>query len=168
MISSPKDGAEGLFVVALVIAVVSIAATVKRNQEIAERRLVDPVEVKGILLSSRCTTTTFTRGQSPIVVLEYGYESPGAVPVKRILKTIRGFDTDANCKQFELGLSRETVLWYERGQPGKASLYRTEDDTWGFLFLLFPAAIFLIWGISSQPSINKPERKPRRKRTKKS
>lgn len=156
----------GLFVFAFVFAAVSIGATLKNNQEIAQRRLADPVAAEGTLIASRCTS--FVRGAGgpkPYAVLTYEYMS-GAQAAKHVLVATHWFDTLADCAAFERRNSSKRVLWYERTRPEKASLHRTEAYSWGFLYGLLPAVLFLAWAIADQRSINKTRNNLRKRKAK--
>jgi hypothetical protein len=138
-----------------------IWATIQNNREIAERRLAEPVQTEGTLVSSRCTT--FMRGGSkggpkPEAVLEYKYSTIGANPTQHVFITTHWFDTLKDCAAFEKTNSNVATIWYEREHPEKASLYETESDSWGFLYGLILAAIFALGGMYDQKSINKEKR----------
>lgn len=158
MISTPKRSVSPIFFVAFVVAGLFIWATIQNNREIAERRLAEPVQTEGTLVSSRCTT--FMRGGSkggpkPEAVLTYKYLTIGANPTQHVFITTHWFDTLKDCAAFEKTNSNVAAIWYEKERPEKASLYKTEDYTWGFLYGLILAALFVIWGVYDQKSINK-------------
>jgi hypothetical protein len=161
MIRTPKRSVSVWFFVAFMMACFFIWATIQNNREIAQRRLAEPVQTVGTLVSSDCTT--FLRGgryttQKPEAVLEYKYSTVGPNPTQHVLVTTRWFDTLEDCAAFEKSISNVATIWYEKVHPEKASLYKTEPDSWGFLYGLILAALFVLFGVYDQKSINKEKR----------
>ena len=157
-----KESVSTLFFVAFVVACIFIGSTIQRNREVAQRRLAEPEKTAGILVSSRCDSYTRgvrSGGPQPYVVLKYKYSTIGPNPTQHVLVTTQGFDTDADCAAFEKTNSNVATVWYEKENPGKASLRETESYTWGGLYGLILAIIIAIVGVFDQKRINKKKRK---------
>ena len=167
MISTPKRSVSPFFFVAFVMAGFFIWATIQNNSEIAQRRLVQPVQTIGTLLTSHCTT--YMRGGSkggpkPYAELEYKYSTLDPNPTQHVFATMQGFDTLKDCAAFEKTNSNVATIWYEKEHPEKASLYETESDSWGFLYGLILSAIFALGGMYDQKSINKEKRESQKEK----
>ena len=136
-----------------------IVAAIQKNRDIAQRRLVEPVQTVGTLEASHCSSTSRGAGKvsfhQQYVELEYKYSTIGQNPVQHVLVTKKGFDTHKDCVEFEKSNSNVATIWYEKEYPKKASLYKSEDYTWGLLYGLILSAIFFVGGIYEQKSINK-------------
>lgn len=159
MTSTPKRSVSMWFFVAFVFALVSIGGTIQNNREKAQRRLQQPVQTIGTLISSsRCTIVTHYRNQTPIIWLKYQYSVIHPNPGPYILETARYFDTSKECAAFERSKSSVETIWYEEELPEKASLYETEPDSWIGLYGLIPAVLFVLLGVHDQKSINKTKR----------
>jgi hypothetical protein len=151
----------------VVLALFSIGGTIQNNREKAQRRLVEPVQTEGILVSSHCTS--FMRGGSkggpqPYAELKYKYSTIGQNPIQHVLVTTQWFDTLKDCAAFERSNSKVATIWYEKELPEKASLYETEPDSWVGLYGLIPAAFFLLLGVYDQKSINKEKLESQKKK----
>jgi len=114
-----------------------------------------------MLVSSKCTSYTRgvrSGGQQPYAVLKYKYSTIGPIPTQHVLVTSHGFDTLEDCAAFEKSISNVATIWYEKEHPEKASLYETEAYSWGGLYGLILAALFVLFGVYDQKSINKEKR----------
>jgi hypothetical protein len=149
------------------LALLSIGGTIQNNREKAERRLSEPVPTEGTLVSSHCTTYVqggSAGGPKPYVELEYKYSTLGSNPTQHVFATMLGFDTLKDCAAFEKTNSNVATIWYEKEQPAKASLYKTEPDSWVGLYGLIPTVLFLLLAVYDQKSINKEKRESKMKR----
>lgn len=158
-VTSGKDLVSGLLVAAFIAISLSIGYTILSNRQIAQRRLVEPVQTVGTLVSSHCTT--FVRGSSrggpqPYAALEYKYLTIDPNPTQHVLATAKWFDTLKDCAAFEKLNSKVLTIWYEKEHPEKASLYKTESFSWGVgLIGLVVGLILAIAGVYDQKAINK-------------
>lgn len=167
MISSPKRSVSPFFFVAFVIAGFFIWATIQNNREISERRLAEPVQTIGVLLDSKCTSyqrSARTGFRQPYIKLMYKYLTVGTNPTPHTFITKQSFDTDKACEEYKSSISKVVTIWYEKAHAEKASLYETESDSWGFLYGLILAALFVLGGVYDQKSINKEKRESHMKR----
>jgi hypothetical protein len=103
-------------------------------------------------------------GPKPEAVLEYIYSTVGSNPIQHVLVTTKWFDTLKDCAAFEKTNSNVATIWYEKEHPDKASLYETESDSWGFLYGLILAALFVLGGVYDQKSINRRKREDQMKK----
>ena len=153
-----KKSISSIFFAAFVVVCIVIGYTFLRYRDVSQRRLIEPVQTIGSLVSSKCTT--FIRGSSkggpqPYAVLEYKYSAISSNPTQYIFVTTRWFDTIEKCEVFEKNNSKIVTIWYEKAHPEKASLFETEPYSWGGLYGLILVAFFVIWGAYDQKSINK-------------
>jgi uncharacterized membrane protein len=166
MISKTKRSVSVWFFAAFVLSCIFIGATVQNNREIEQRRLIEPVQTVGTLVSSRCTTWmrgAKSAGPKPEIVLEYRYPTIGFMSVEHVFVTTKWFDTMEACFEFEKSNSRTSTIWYEKSRPEKASLYEAEPYSWGFLYGLILAALFVVFGVYDQKSINQEKRGAQKK-----
>lgn len=149
----------GLLVAAFIAIFLSIGYAILSNRDIAQRRLIEPVQTVGTLVSSHCTT--FVRGSSrggpqPYAELEYTYSTIDPNPTQHVLGAAKWFDTLKDCAAFEKSSSNVVTIWYEKEHPEKASLYKTASYSWGVgLIGLMVGLILAIAGGYDQKRINK-------------
>jgi hypothetical protein len=147
------SSSSAFFVVALILAVISIGATIKNNQEILGRRLNMPVPSTAVLQSANCTSFARAGGfQKPIAILEYQYRQGGVSDRTHMVKTSQWFDTSQECENFKNSASKTRTIWYEKAEPAKASLHLDEPLSWGFLWGLLAAAFFLYLSFRAKKS----------------
>lgn len=161
MIRKNKQSVSVWFFAAFVLSFIFIGATVQNNREIDQRRLIEPIQTVGTLTSSHCTTWmrgAKSAGPKPEIVLKYRYPILGSENVVHEFVTTKWFDTMEACFEFEKSNSHTATIWYEKSHPEKASLYETEPYSWGFLYGLILAALFVVFGVYDQKAINQEKR----------
>lgn len=163
MIRKNKQSVSVWFFVATVLACFIVWSTIQNNREIDERRLKEPIQAVGVLISARCAEIAHAGSQSHVAWLAYQYSTQDFNQTKYILNTKHSFDTSKDCDQFEKlndeKLNTNVVtLWYEKSQPAKASLYEVEPYSWDSLYVLVLAALFMVIGVYDQKSINQEKR----------
>ena len=145
-----------LLFAALIFACMALLATWKINQEIAQRRVHDPVETVGTLRSAKCGIWRHNN----YAYLVYEYAAHGS-PTRHDHATERRFETTAGCQEFIQTMTNFVPVWYESSRPDLATFDPKEPDSWVSLILLFPSAILFKWGISTRRPINKRMKKTR-------